>query len=348
MNKYRREVLPAPREAVTNGHCNMGTFNGFIEHVNLLDAKKPLGFKASRVFNYLRLKEWEALEIANDEWFILLAVYNTKAIGIALVMAYNKGEGKMYRYERKVPFWQLKVPSGLGDSHCYYHSRNFNIDICNKLKDGQIVVDFNMQNFQGLPDCLASFVGYHETEPIVIVQPFAENRPLYSHKALMPAEGSLTIGDTTSVFNKNSGCMIIDDHKGYYPYVMKYDWVTALGHDDKGRLEGFNLTDNQVQDHEKYNENCLWLDGKMYPLPPIKIMRPSGVEQIWEVRDDYGRVRLYFTPLEDMPVYLNLVLMETRYHGPIGRFKGYIVDPDGNEICFDGFIGMGEKKYIRM
>ncbi len=40
MNKYTREVLPAPREVVTNGHCNMGTFNGFIEHVNLLDAKK--------------------------------------------------------------------------------------------------------------------------------------------------------------------------------------------------------------------------------------------------------------------------------------------------------------------
>jgi hypothetical protein len=61
--------------------------------------------------------------------------------------------------------------------------------------------------------------------------------------------------------------MIIDDHKGYYPCVMKYDWITALGYAGNGRLVGFNLTDNQVQDHEKYNENCLWLDGKMYPRP---------------------------------------------------------------------------------
>ena len=348
MKKYRREVLPAPREVVTNGNCNMGTFNGLIEHINPLDAEKPLGFRAPRVFNYLRLKEWQALQIANDEWFVCLAVYNPKEIGIALVMAYRKSERRMYRYERKVPFWKLKVPGGLGDSHCYYHSRNFNIDIYNKLKNGHITVDFNMHNFRGLPDCLASFTGYHETEPIVIVQPFAKNRPLYSHKALMPAEGSLTISDTTTGFAKNSSCMIIDDHKGYYPYVMKYDWVTALGYDDKGRLAGFNLTDNQVRNHEKYNENCLWLDGKMYPLPPIKITRPSGVEQIWEVRDDYGMVRLYFTPLADMPVYLNLVLMETRYHGPTGSFEGYIVDPDGNQVCFDGFSGMGEKKYIRM
>ena len=348
MKKYRREVLPAPREAVTNGRCNMGTFSGLIEYINLLDAEKPLGFSLPRVFKYLRLKEWEAFQIANEEWFVCLAVYNAKIIGIALVMAYHKSEGRMYRYERKVPFWQLKVPSGLGDSHCYYHSRNFNIDIYNKLKYGRITVDFNMHSFQGLPDCLASFTGFHETEPIVIVQPFAENRPLYSHKALMPAEGSLTIGDQTTEFTKNSSCMIIDDHKGYYPYVMKYDWVTALGYDDRGRLVGFNLTDNQVRNHEKYNENCLWLDGKMYTLPPIKITRPSGVEQIWEVRDDYGMVRLNFTPLEDMPVYLNLVLVETRYHGPTGSFEGYIVDPDGNQICFNGFSGMGEKKYIRM
>ena len=326
----------------------MGTFNGLIENVNPLDAEKPLGFVSPRVFNYMRLKEWEALQISNDEWFICLAVYNTKSIGIAIVMAYHKSMDRMYHYERKVPFWQLKVPSGLSDSHCYYHSRNFNIDIHNKLKNGRIIVDFNMKNFQGLPDCMASLTGYHETEPIVIVQPFAENRPLYSHKALMPAEGSLRIDSSTIEFPRDSSCMIIDDHKGYYPYVMKYDWVTALGYDEKGRLIGFNLTDNQVRNHEKYNENCLWLDGKMYPLPPITIARPSGVDQTWEIKDNYGMVSLYFTPLVDTPVYLNLVFMETRYHGPTGRFEGYIVDPEGNRIFFDGFIGMGEKKYIRM
>jgi hypothetical protein len=35
--------------------------------------------------------------------------------------------------------------------------------------------------------------------------------------------------------------MIIDDHKGYYPCVMKYDWITALGYAGNGRLVGFNL-----------------------------------------------------------------------------------------------------------
>jgi hypothetical protein len=40
--------------------------------------------------------------------------------------------------------------------------------------------------------------------------------------------------------------------------------------------------------------------------------------------------------------------MQTRYHGPSGSFEGYILDPDGNQIRFDGFVGMGEQKYVRM
>ena len=85
MKEYGREVLPTPGEVVTNGRCNLGTFNGPIENVNPLDAEKPLGFPAPWAFKLLRLKEWEALQLASDEWFICVAVYNTKSIRLTLV-----------------------------------------------------------------------------------------------------------------------------------------------------------------------------------------------------------------------------------------------------------------------
>lgn len=345
---YSREVLPAPAELATDGHCHMGTFNGPIARVNPLDAHRPLGFAAPKPFNYFRLKEWEAFQIASDEWFLCLAVYNTKSIGHVMVVACDRHAGRMYRYERRAPFWKLAVPSGLADSHCYYHGRNFIIDIHNQLKNDQISVSFRIQEFRDLPDCWATFTGYHETEPIVIVQPLARNRPLYSHKALMPAEGSLTVGGKTSEFSRRSSCLIVDDHKGYYPYTLKYDWVTGLGYDDQERLVGFNLTDNQVQDPEKFNENCLWLAGRMHPLPPIRIHRPAGVNGTWRVRDEYGMVRLSFTPKHDLPISLKLGLAQVRYHGPAGTFEGFILDPEGNPVSFDGFFGMGEKKFVRL
>ncbi len=326
----------------------MGTFNGPIQDINPLDLHRPLGLAAPRAFNAFRLKEWQAFQISNDEWFICLAVYNTKSIGLAIVMAYSKTDKQMYRYERKVPAWRLQVPKGLHDSQCFYHSENFSIDIHNHLHRKRFEISLSASGFSDLPDLTAEWVAFHETEPIVIVQPFADNRPLYSHKALMPLQGKLLFGDRTSEFDKQHSCAILDDHKGFYPYTMQYDWVTALGFNQQGGLQGFNLTDNQVQDNERYNENCLWQKGRMIPLPPIKVTRPEGVSGWWQIRDDYGMVDLDFMPLADVPNYINLGFACFDYHGPTGKFNGYIVDADGNKVVFDNFIGMGEQKIIRM
>jgi hypothetical protein len=263
-------------------------------------------------------------------------------------MAYNRSQNRLYRYERKVPGLLLKIPSGLGDSHCYYHGPGFRIDIFNELKHNRFRVSFTAKNFKNLPDITASFTARHVTEPIVIVQPFGPNRPLYSHKALMPAEGSLRLGERASFFEPGLSCMIVDDHKGYYPFTMRYDWITGCGYDASGRLIGFNLTDNQVQDHQRYNENCLWLDGKMIPLPPIKVSRPRGVMGPWQARDSYGQVKIDFQPLQDVPIDINLGLVVTRYHGPTGVLSGTIQSPGGEPISFDGLPGMGEQKFIRM
>lgn len=348
MKKYVREILATPKEIVTNGHCNMGTFNAPIEKVNPLDADSPLGIRLPKAIQNLRLKEWEAFQISNSEWFICLAVYNTKSLGTAIIMAYNRVEDALYRYETKAPACKLTVPSGLQDSHCFYHGSGFSIDIYNELKNGQFRVQFHATGFKNLPDMRGDFVGYHVTEPIVVIQPFGKNRPLYSHKALMPCEGKLTTNGTISEFGRKNACMIIDDHKGFYPYVMKYDWITGCGYDASSRLVGFNITFNQIQDHERYNENCLWLDGKMYPLPPVVISRPEGVEKTWIATDEYGVIKLRFTPLKDSPIIINAGIVATRYHGPIGRLSGTITAPTGEIINFEGFPGMGEQKYIRM
>jgi len=345
---YSRVVLPAPHAVVSNDQCAMGTYNSPIKRVNLTDLKKPLGFSAPDAFNNFRLKEWQAYQISNDDWFICLAIYNTKSLGTAIVMAFDKKRQEMYRYEQKVPAWKLKVPQGLYDTHCYYHGRKLSIDFKNNLEDDALDLEFKASGFKGLPDLSGKIKAFHTTEPIVIVQPFADNRPLYSHKALMLAEGHLTFGKTESLFSKTAACVIVDDHKGYYPIVMQYDWVTALGFDKQHGLMGFNLTNNQIQDHERYNENCLWLGGKMHPLPPITVQRPEGTENTWVIVDTYGRVNLTFTPLADVPVNINTGVVKINYHGPTGVFSGYILDTENNKIYFDEFIGMGEKKYIRM
>lgn len=344
-----REVLDTPHAIVSDGKCQMGTFNSAFRDVNLLQLNKPLGKDLPKPLNSLRLKEWQAIQISNEDWFICLAVYNTKSVGTAIIMAYNKSEQKMYRYEHKVPFWKLKVPSGLHDTHCSYHHKKLSIHFHNDLDNNLIGIKFQANGFKNCPDLSGHVLAHAVTDPIVIVQPFDDNRPLYSHKALMPASGYLSCDDVITPLSQDSSCVIIDDHKGYYPVEMRYDWVTALGFAPDGSLQGFNLTDNQIQNPEQFNENCLWHQGKMHPLPPIKVKRPNGVDQTWVIRDDNGRVNLTFTPLADVPVKVGgLGIKLIDYHGPTGKFSGFILDSDGNTITFDDFIGMGERKLIRL
>jgi hypothetical protein len=163
----------------------------------------------------------------------------------------------------------------------------------------------------------------------------------------MPMEGILHIDRKSVAFEKGKSHMIVDDHKGYYPYVMKYDWITGAGYNEQGQLVGFNLTDNQVKTPEKYNENCLWVDGKIHLLPPIKVSRPAGVEKEWLISDRYDRVKLFFIPAANTRVDINLLFIRSDYHGPYGYFKGFIKDDDGNKVILDGLFGMGEKFYLR-
>ncbi len=326
----------------------MGTFNTAVKNLNLLDAARPFAIPAPRWLKSLRLKEWQAFQIDTPDWFFCVAVYDTKSLGTAVIMAFEKTAQKLHVYERKAPSWQLQVARGLGHSSTNYNGRGLSIEIDNRLDDDRITLRFTAQAQAESPSLAGEFVAAHTTEPMVILQPFGPNRPLYSHKALMPARGTLRVNDHTEQYDASQMVMIVDDHKGYYPAVMQYDWVTGLGHDAAGQPIGFNLTDNQVTDHERFNENCLWRDGHMVPLPPIEVARPEGVTGTWEIRDAYGLVDLRFRPIDSYRNYLNAGIAKVDYHGPTGRFEGTIKTTAGEVSRFDGLYGMGEQKYIRL
>eukprot|EP01034_Spumella_vulgaris_P036424 gene36424-44926_t len=183
---------------------------------------------------------------------------------------------------------------------------------------------------------------------MVVCNPFSADSVMYSHKCLMPAEGSLTIGNDEPIrFDLATSQMIIDDHKGYYPYITTYDWVTGLGFTKDKKLIGFNLTHNQVTSQNKYNENCLWLDGVLHPLPPISILRPDGHTGLWHVRDAHDMVNIDFTPVTHTSVNVNYGVICSEYEGPYGTYNGYLRTANGEKVLIEDMFGMGEDFYLR-
>lgn len=347
--KYSRKILPAAHSLVTDGKFNFGTFDGPFTLINPLDASRVFGFPVPRFLKYLRLKEWQAFQLGNADFFMLAVVYNQKGVCLIQFILYDKKGREGMKYQRFVPSWKAGVASSLDNTRTRYLAKDFSIDIHNKLQEGRIFIDVALSPCGDLPEVYGHFEAFHDpaaVRPLVVCLPFAKNRGMYSHKCLMPMEGVLYSGERRIVFARQSSFAIMDDHKGYYPYALEYDWVTGVGPVAGRGLTGFNLTDNQVIDKERYNENCVWTGRELHLLPPVTVSRPGGIMKDWLIRDNYGMVNLVFTPAMDNAIKLNLLLAKTDYHGPFGSFNGFLRLSSGDKIPVKNFFGMGEKKYL--
>ena len=129
---------------------------------------------------------------------------------------------------------------------------------------------------------------------------------------------------------------------------MRNTWCTGLGFDAGGRRFGFALGENQAREPYKNNENALWVDGQLSPLPPVKITRNGGPESDWIIQDMEGMVDLVFTPRVPGRTLRNLILFSSDYENPLGYYNGLVVDSEGKEVPVHNVWGTGEKLYLRV
>ncbi len=339
MARYHREVKTPLDSLINDGKFAWGTYNKGFDIVNPLDAKNIQGISNIKFFKNLNLKEWEAFQFGDKRFFGLGAIYNTKLLGLFEFILYDKKNDKVYHKRKFCMQKNIHVANGLNNSCSSFENKKIKAYIYNSIKNNAINVSLNTEHL------ILDLKGKYNTNPIVISQPFARNRGLYSHKALMKCDGNIRIGNLNYNFDEESSFLVIDDHKGFYPKVVKYDWITGVS--SKRGLQGFNLTNNQVKNHELYNENCFWNDGEMNVLPPVEFVRKKeGEKEVWYIKDKYDQVNIRFYPLVKNKLKFNYLLVWSNYEGPLGRFEGYI--DIGKKYKLNSFYGMGEKKRYRM
>jgi hypothetical protein len=350
MSIYTRKLKSAPAVLYGETGFEFASFDKPIVNPNLINAQRPYMIPLPRALKWMQLREWQAFQISNGTHFVMVAIYNAKKISLVQFIVYDIVNNKKYRYEKKVAPWSIKVPDGLFGTEASYASNNFSLFAKHDLNNNLLGLTASIKNMKGLPDVEAKFTGQHDTtryQPMVVCMPFSEKRAMYSHKCLMPVSGSIQFGNDVIAFPDKISQLIIDDHKGYYPYRTVYDWVTGMGRDENGNIIGFNFTDNQVLDHETNNENCLWQDGQLTTLPPIKVTRPDGYTGNWFVKDEYGVVNLEFRPVIHTAVDVNLLIMRSNYQGPYGFFNGFIKNDNRERVQVKELFGMGEDFYLR-
>ncbi|MEZ4288541.1 MAG: DUF2804 family protein [Polyangiales bacterium] len=240
------ELSAPPARLVQDGQWRFGMFNAPIEGLNALDTSRPFGVPMTRSMKSFRLKEWQAFQFGNGRHFFNIALFDAKWLALVQIKVFDRQTGQKVVFEKKVLPSSMQIANGLNRGVSRYDRPGCAMIFDNRWKDGTIQIDMNVAptgSFAGIKGRLIA--DCTRTEPLVVSMPFAKNRGMYSQKAMLPLVGELSYGADSIPFESNTGYLMMDDHKGYYPHTMKWDWLTAAGIVD-GRRIGFNLTRNQT------------------------------------------------------------------------------------------------------
>ena len=347
-----RRAVPTPDDLVKNGECVFGTFDREFKTMNLLDLKHPTHLPKSANKNKCTL--WEAMEVHLKQGYMLSVVCDMGVFGVCFCLFFDFRKNKLFQWYYQVPHKQIKVaPNLLNGSEFSHQGKKCRNKYINNLEKGQITqCSFFSDKKMGTIE--TDLVLTRFSKPSVVSIPFAKDRqrPLYSQKDLFNVKGKIILNG--EVFETDDSSMaVIDDHRGYYPRRMHYDWLTFFGVNN-GEKIGFNLTRNQSIDQDKYNENLIWLKDDTSLLPPVtfdhrgfKTIKFEGenTPMAWTIKDEHDMVNLVFS-FEG--VYKNILhlapIVRIDYFVMFGKITGYIRKENGEKIEFVNADAMAEDK----
>ncbi|MFA6504906.1 MAG: DUF2804 domain-containing protein [Treponemataceae bacterium] len=348
---YARDVLSPRPSPLEHGVPVFGTWDRPFAEVDLLDVVRPYALPLPKSLRDLRIKEWQAFQIQDERYYLIASLINFKYYRMAQLTLWDKETKEKLAFHKALPFGAWYFPRSLSNSAITSRSYGFYFRIHNWLDADLVELDLDVEATRKRPSFTAHIeldLRYSVATPQVTCLPFSEHRCMYAYKNLAPARGDLVFGGRHITLSPQSAVGFMADYKGFFPYRVQNVWATGFGFDSSGRRFGFSIVENQTKDTFKNNENCLWLDGRMHSLPPVRTTLPNGVEKDWVIQDLEGMVDLTFTPREPNVFNFNLLLTRCDYRAPFGVFNGMVMTTGGEKIFIRNLWGFGEKLYLRV
>jgi hypothetical protein len=348
---YTREILPPRASPIENGKPLQGTWNRAFDEVNLLDIRRPYRFLLPRWARNSRIKEWECFSIQDKRFFIEAFLGNVKLYRMAQVFLYDLETGRQFTFRKVIPGGGWRLPLSLANAFVDSRSYGFFFRIHSWLDADTIKLDLNIEATHKRP----AFTAHAEynmsgsaVTPMAVSLSFAEQRPLYVFKAMTAVRGDIVFEGRHISLDPEQCSGIFCDCKGFFPYRLRETLCGGMGFDGEGRRFGFHITENQTRETHKNNENALWVNGRLSPLPPVRITMPGGSDSDWIIQDVEGMVDLVFTPKKQHKSGANFFITRAEFDMPTGFYNGMLVSADGEHIQVRNLWGMGEKIYLRV
>jgi len=266
-------------------------------------------------------------------------------------LLYDKENNKKFIFRKIKPGTGWHLPQSLANASVDSYSSGFYFRIHSWLDADTVKLDINIEAARRHPS-LTVHLAYNlngcDVTPMAVSLGITSRRNMYAYKALAPVRGDIVFEGRHFNLKQDSCSGFFCDYKGYFPYKMQTTICSAAGFDEENRRFGFNIAENQYRESNKNNENALWVNGQLTPLPPVLITMPNGPEDVWTIQDVEGMVDLTFTPKEQNKSSMNLIFTNAELNLPIGYYNGMLVDSEGKKINIKNLFGMGEKLYLRV
>ena len=257
----------------------------------------------------------------------------------------------MVEHDRVAPPGIAHVARELWHDECGFRFMGYEIGIENRLDEGLHRAKVNIKGSSDKPGIRAEvevIEDLRKTEPLELISILRGNRPAYTHKVACPARGEISVGGKTYSFEEQTGIALIDVQKTFFPYRSFWNWATCGGHDEEGRMIALNLSKGINIKEEQYNDDCLWVDGKISFLGlPRFTLDENAVLEPWHIETEERRCVVDFRPEGERWGKINALVIMSDFHQPYGTFKGTAVDSAGHTHEIRDFFGVVEHHLAR-
>ncbi|WP_457559192.1 DUF2804 domain-containing protein [Candidatus Harpocratesius sp.] len=291
-----------------------------------------LQYERSKVrANPLRIKEWDFYEIRNDEFGLILVIFDVGYQGTikAQFLDFKRHETSEASESEWFTKGKLNLPPSSNSGDIRYTIKNASWE-CLK-KDDHHLLKFNFPDYLGGKGFSGEIKLLYprDMESLINIIPFRSPKQfVYAQKAnCMQAFGSFKVGEKQYQFseeNPSFGCL--DWTRAVFPYKTSWYWASASGL-WKGNLLGFNFDYGFGTESSK---NMIFFNHKGHHLDEVTYQwNHSNVKDDWIFKSNNDRVKMRLHPTFIMVEDTNFLVLRMKVLKAYGYFSGDLVLDNG-------------------
>lgn len=299
---------------------------------------------------WTRIKEWDHFSVLNKDFGFQLTIGD---IGYLTQMSYvwlnfknknrnGKGVFKLFTKSKLLPL------NSLEDSFIEFPTKKFKATI--SRQGNKRILSINDPSFQdtGIKGII-TLEDNPNWDNTVVVTGYKEDPRLfyYNHKInMMPAEGTLQLGEKICKFNPDSSFGLMDWGRGIWPYKTHWLWGSACGIVDDISV-AFNIGYG-FGDLSTHTENIIFYDGKAHKIDEVTFHHENrDSSKPWKFTSNDNRFNMTLTPLIPHTEKINFGIIKLNSSLMHGLYTGDLVLDNGEKIHVKNMLGHAEDIFWR-